>query len=342
MSELSPYVEQALVSVASRGASDLHVIAGLPPWVRHGAQLQPDAGARAITRDEIESLAEWAGGKNVSLSREAAGCRWRVSAYMAIDGWRVQFRIIPAKPPSFQQLGLPDSVRALAGLHHGLVITAGATGSGKTTTLAALISSIISSQQIHLLTIEEPIEYLYDSSVAVVTQRELGDDLDSQTALEMAMRSDIDVILFGEIRRASDANLCLELAASGHLVFTTLHARDAGTVCERIDAMTGRTGRSVLAQVLRAIITQQLLPSATDPTVRHLAAEVLIMNHAFRQMMRPDGQLTRIESTLLNERQGMDVVIADLIRADKITRAAGMASALNPQTLERELSGVHV
>ena len=342
MSQISPYIEQALVSVASRGASDLHVVAGLPLWVRHGAQLQPDPGTREITKAEIESLAEWAGGKDVSISREAAGCRWRVSAYTAVDGWRVQFRIIPAKPPNFKQLGLPDSVRALSGLHHGLVITAGSTGSGKTTTLAALISSIILSRQIHLLTVEEPIEYLYDSAIAIVTQRELGADLDAQSALEMAMRSDIDVILFGEIRRPSDAHLCLELAASGHLVFTSIHARDAGTVCERIDAMTGKTGRSVLAQVLRAIITQQLLPSTTDPTVRHLAAEVLLMNHAFRQMMRPDGQLTRIESALLNERQGMDVVIADLIREDKITRATGMAAALNPKVLELELSGVHL
>ena len=336
---LPKLVVEQLESVATRGASDLHVVQGIPPRIRHGGVFKPDAGVRKIEEKEMEQIISWAGGNNKCTTQEAVGCRWRVTTYRAVDGWRSSFRLIPSKPPAFKQLGLPEEVASLSGVNHGLIITAGATGSGKTTTLASLISEIVRSKPIHLLTIEEPVEFQYESDVALVTQRELGDELDSQTALEIAMRSDIDVVLFGEIRNPADAELCLELASSGHLVLTTIHANDAGTVCERFESLAGKNGRSVLAQVLKAIITQKLLPSMRNPTTRFVAAEVLMMDNAIRTHIRPRGDLTRISGHLRDTRRGMDVAIAQLIKDEKITRATGLSAALEQKYLEDLLMG---
>ena len=333
-------IERVLASAAQRGASDIHLAPNQPPWVRHGGEFKPEAGEAPLSAEVVAACGQWAGGTDVSITRVAAQCRWRVTAYTTADGWRVSFRVIPSRPPAFEQLGLPDEVRALAALEDGLIITAGATGSGKTTTLAALIALIVRSRPIHLLTIEEPLEYQYESAVALVTHRELGmDGLKPETALATAMRSDPDIVLFGEMRRPEDFHLCMELASSGHLVLTTLHARDSGTVCERITAATGVGGRSVLAQVLRAIIVQKLVPAAQDPRIRYVAAEVLMMDPSMRSIIRPGGQLTRIESTLTNQRRTLDVALANLVREGKITKAVGEAAALNPAFYASELSG---
>ena len=332
-----PHLRDLLASVASRGASDLHFRAGEQPWVRHGAVLAPESGQPVTTHQEMGLLADWSGGNDSSSSRQAVGRRWRVSAYWTLDGWRVALRIIPDQAPDFSQLGLDKTTESLIGTTSGLIVAAGPTGSGKTTTLAAIISRIINTQQIHLLTIEDPIEYLYHSKVAVVSQRDMSEQ-STLVALQSAMRSDCDVILVGEIRAPEEAKMCLELAASGHLVLTTIHARDAGTVCERFATMTGKVGRSMLAQTLKAIISQRLLEASDSPQRRWLAAEVMIMSPAYRNMIRPEGSLTKIQAMLLDERKGMDNSIANLLLEGKISRATAMNNANNSTNLARLLS----
>ena len=333
-------VTQAVNEAAhSGGASDVHIVNGQPPWVRFGSVFEPKRDYGVVTNDEATACAQWANScVESSIGKTVDGVRWRVTTYPSEDGWVTNFRIIPDVVPPFSELGLNEEVRGLAALRDGLVITAGSTGSGKTTTLAAIIQLIITSRPVRLMTIEDPVEYLHKSSTALVSHRELSEDLDGKTALATAMRADPDVLLFGEMRRPSDMELCLELAASGHLVLTTIHATDSATVCERIASNTGQIGRSMLAQTLKASITQRLIPSKHDPKVRHLAAEVMLVDHTLRNHIRPGGDLSRIEPTLLDDRKGMDIALADLVRADHVSSVDALAAANDKRYLERDLA----
>ena len=333
-------LNRVLGRAANDGASDVHLASGQPPWIRQGGSFEPWPDARPLSPEIVQRCAEWAGGTETlaaSSTYTIDGIRWRVTSYICDEGWRVAFRIIPESPADFSTLGLPDYVRGLSSYKDGLVITAGATGSGKTTTLASLIDIIVRSRPVHLLTIEDPVEYHYQTIAALVTHRQLGPTLSREEAWATAMRSDPDVVLFGEMRRQEDIPMCMELASSGHLVFTTIHARDSGTVCERIAAATGDGGRSVLAQVLRAIITQKLVPDAVDPKRRHVAAEILMMDNRFRNLIRPGGRLTGIESALADQHRSLDSALARLVRENKITRAEGESSALVPDHFAAEL-----
>ena len=335
---LPQIVAEALAAADSEESSDVHIVAGEPPWVRAGGRFARFPETRAVAPAEAAMCYAWAGGDNRSVARVVAGARWRVTSYSAFGHPHVAFRRIPQVPPLLKQLGLPTQVQSLAGLHDGLILAAGPTGSGKTTTLAALISLIVRTRAAHLLTIEDPIEYLYTSERALVTQREIGDALDLDTAMAIAMRSDPDIILLGEIRSDADVRFCLDLAASGHLVFSTIHGTDAGTVCERFEMSAGDSGRSILSQTLRAILVQRLLPDAKDESKRHAAVEMLLMsNPNYRQMIRPGGHLTRIEGELINEHRSMDGALSRLVREGKISREVAESAAQNQRQLAEEL-----
>ena len=320
-------------------ASDAHLSPGQRPWLRIGGVFQEDPDQAGASAEFLERCGRWAGGNDVSFAGHIGDNRWRITAYQAVDGWNVKLRHIPATVPTFDQLGLPDEIKALSNRTDGLVIAAGGTGSGKTTTIAAIITEIIRSREVHLLTIEEPVEYLYQPLTALVTHRELGPDLTPEVALSTAMRSDPDVILYGELRTATDTAMCLRLALSGHLVLTTIHARDCGAVCEKIIADTGPSGRSVLAQVLRAVIVQKLVPDAKDRTQRHLAAEIMLVDGPYRAMLRPEGRITSIETKLFNDRRSLDVALAQMVRSGKISRKDAAERALNDENFLTALGG---
>ena len=325
-------LEPILARAATDGASDVHLASDQErAWVRQGGHFAPEPSGTLLPLHTVEQCAKWNGGPEASKTHTIAESRWRVTSYKSEDGWRVAFRIIPESPADFDLLGLPKFVRGLASYRDGLVITAGSTGSGKTTTLASLIDIIVRSRPVHLLTIEDPVEYHYSSITAMVTHRQLGPDLNPADAWATAMRSDPDVVLFGEMRRPSDIEMCMELASSGHLVFTTIHARDCGTVCERVASVAGDPGRSLLAQVLRAVITQKLIPSVQNPRRRHIAAEIMMVDHGYRALIRPGGRLTGIETHLANDQRSMDWALARLVAEGLISHEEGLAAALVPE-----------
>ena len=320
-------------------ASDLHLAPGEAPWFRRGGVFAASHDHSIVPAAFLDVCRSWTGGKDVAFTGRLGDNRWRITAFESVEGWNVKLRFIPAQVPAFETLGLSDEVKALSNRTNGLIITAGGTGSGKTTTLAAIVNEIISSRQVSLLTIEQPVEYLFNPLTALVTHRELGPNLTPKQALTTAMRSDPDVILYGELLDEVDTEMCLRLALSGHLVLTTIHARDSGAVCEKIVADTGEAGRSILAQVLRAVIVQKLVPDRYQPTNVHLAAEVMLVTGPYRAMIRPSGRITGIESKLYNDRRSLDVALAQLVKDDKVSRKDATAEALNDEHFLTALGG---
>ena len=323
----------SLAKAAEDGGSDVHITGGQTPWMRRGGSFKPQEQGREVTEQEALAFFDWAGGTDHSSSRNINGVRWRVTSYLSEQGPQIACRRIPDTPPALAALGLPKEIQGLASLHHGLVLAAGPTGSGKTTTLAAIISLIVKTRAVHLLTIEDPVEYHFPTSVGRVTHRELGPGLDNATAFATAMRSDPDIILLGEIRSPADIGFCLDLASSGHLVFSTIHASDAGTVCERFSSAAGDSGRSALAQVLQAIIVQRLLPSAADEHVRFPAFELLLMDDTFRQIVRPGGTLSKIRQHLVNQHRSLDHSLLELVTSGTIDRLMAEQVAVDPHKL---------
>ena len=320
----------AALSVAEElRASDVHIAEGQPPWIRHGGTFGPVPGLAPVSRDEIRHIMySWGGGPDTSDTIMWDGQRWRLTCFESSNGLRTIFRRVPSAPPPLESLGLPAEVSDLASLSDGLIVTAGSTGSGKTTTLASLVNHINVSRSLHILTIEDPVEYLYPKGRSMISQRHVPIE-DQRIALSTALRSDPDVVFLGECRLVEHFEMCLTLAATGHLVLTTVHARDASTTCERIAAATGDSGRASLAQTLRAVISQRLIPDAHNPTRRHVAAEVMINKPVVQQWIRPGGDISGISRMLRDEARGMDRVLVNLVKQGRITAEAGRSEALD-------------
>ena len=303
----------------------------LPAMTGHGSVTAPisDPTPRVCARHAISwsNGARANGGADTSKTHLLADSRWRVTSIRSNNGWTVAFRIIPNPPANFDELGLPPVLRDLASCEDGLVIAVGATASGKTTTLAALVDIIVKTRPVHLLTIADPLEHPYPSTAAQVTQYDLGDGLTFEQVWETARRLKPDVVLFEEMRHTGDIDMCLKLASSGLLVLTTMHASRCRVVCERIATASGDHGRSLLAETLRAVIAQKLVPAARDPHRRHLAAETMMLNDTYRALIEPGGSLQSIDAQLANEQHSMDWALARLVSEAKITHYAGLAAA---------------
>ncbi|HKI91443.1 MAG TPA: PilT/PilU family type 4a pilus ATPase, partial [Gaiellaceae bacterium] len=284
------------------GASDIHLKLGRPPIVRRDGELGPLEGAAPLESADLErALAVVAGGQPDRLARfEETGeldlaysdedlPRFRVNAFRQRGAISFAFRVIPATVPTFEQLSLPPGVRRLAGEQRGLVLVTGATGSGKTTTLAAMIDHMNRTRRRHIVTIEDPIEILYPDRECIVSQREVGLDTASfGEALRRALRQDPDVILIGELRDAETAQTALQAAESGHLVLSTLHTLDAAETCGRLVEFfppeKQQVARSILAGVLRGVVSQRLLPRAGGGRVA--AVEVMVTNARIADLIR--------------------------------------------------------
>jgi twitching motility protein PilT len=283
------------------GASDVHLKLGRPPVVRR------DGGLGAIevpplTEADLAAVLERVGSR--SPERLAAFGqtgdldiayqdedlpRFRVNAYRQRGATSFAFRAIPKIVPTLDQLGVPAAVRNLADEHRGLVLVTGATGSGKTTTLAAMIDHMNKTRAQHIITIEDPIEILHSDQGCIVNQREVGlDTTDFGQALRRALRQDPDVILIGELRDAETAQTALQAAESGHLVLSTLHTIDAaetvGRLVEFFPAEKQEVIRSILAGVLRGVVSQRLLPRVDGGRIA--AVEVMVMNARIADLIR--------------------------------------------------------
>jgi twitching motility protein PilT len=323
-------LDTLLARAVEFGASDIHMKLGRPPMLRRDGSLGPMEGSPDLTEDDLdgflqrvtkvkpERYAQFHESGDLDIAYQSGDLpRFRVNGFRQRGNISFAFRVIPKRVPTMEQLGLPPGVKRLADEHRGLVLVTGATGSGKTTTLAAMIDYINHTRKQHIVTIEDPIEILHPDIDCIVNQREVGlDTVDFQQALRRALRQDPDVILIGELRDAETAQTALQAAESGHLVFSTLHTVDAaetiGRMIEFFPTAKQQMISSVLAGVLRGVVSQRLLPKVDGGRVA--AVEVMVMN-------------TRI---------------ADLIRehrADEITDAVAEGQYFDMQTFTHALIG---
>jgi twitching motility protein PilT len=295
------------------GASDVHLKTGQPPVIRRDGTLEPIGDLPALKDADLEEIVAWitttvpkklaafdeTGDLDIAY-QDADLPRFRVNAFRQRGSISLAFRIIPGYAPTFEQLGLPPGVARLAQEHRGLVLVTGATGSGKTTTLAAIVDEINRTRKQHIITIEDPIEIVHPDHDCIVNQREVGLDTESfGQALRRALRQDPDTILIGELRDAETAQTALQAAESGHGVLSTLHTIDAAeTVGRMIEFFPPEKQiliRSIMAGVLRGVISQRLLPKIGGGRVA--AVEVMIVNARIADLIR-EGRTDEIEDAI--------------------------------------------
>ena len=344
-----------LLEVIERNASDLHLAAGAHPTVRVRGRLQPledypvmtteqtrETIYSILTNDQRQRLeTDW----QIDFAYAIPGrARFRVNAYYQRAAIGAAFRLIPFSIKTVEELGLPAVMHELARKPRGFVLVTGPTGSGKSTSLAAVIDEINDSREEHIMTIEDPIEFLHGHKKCIVNQREIGSDAQSFAAgLKSALRQDPDVILVGEMRDLETIHTALTAAETGHLVFATLHTQDTPQTIDRIiDVFPSEQQGQVRVQLsvaLQGIITQQLLPTA-DGAGRVAACEVLLATPAIRNLIR-EGKTHQIYSALQTGAnigmQTMDAALATLVRQGKITQKLAEARSSTPEELRRLL-----
>ena len=349
------------------GASDIHLKVGQPPVLRRDGELGllPDhaplydsdlEAALAIVADMAPAkLSHFYESGELDIAYTAEGLpRFRVNGYRQRGSTSFAFRVIPKEVPGFDQLRLPKGVRRLAEEHRGLVLVTGATGSGKTTTLAAVIDYINRTRRQHIVTIEDPIEILHADHGCIVNQREVGLDTDSfLAAIRRVLRQDPDVILIGELRDSETAETALKAAESGHLVFSTLHTIDAaetvGRLIEFFPAEKQEQIRSILAGVLRGVVSQRLLPRKDGGRIA--AVEVMVNNSRIADLIR-ERRTEEIPDAIAEgqffDMQTFSQALIELVLAGDVDRETAANAASNrhdflvelEQALKRQAAGV--
>ena len=349
MTQIDVWLAQALAC----GASDLHVRAGMPPLIRVHGRLQPLPDVDEIESYEAALLALLTEGqRQLFEARNDLDCayeipsigRFRVNLLRQHQGVGAVFRLLPTRLRTLEELGLPQVVYALARLEQGLVLVTGPTGSGKSTTLAAIIDHINQESDKHIVTIEDPLEFIHPSKKSLVTQREIGaHTMSYAAALRAALREDPDIILLGELRDLESISLAITAAETGHLVFGTLHTRTAASTVDRlIDVFPpDQQGqiRTMLAETLKGVIAQQLLVRA-DGEGRVSAVEILIGTTALANLIR-EGKTYQILSLIQTGRregmQTMDQAILELLRRKHITPQEAYRKAIDKDTYRQYL-----
>lgn len=321
-------LESLLLIARDLGASDIHLSAGMPPMLRLNGALQPldqpvlgNAQVRGIIDSVIPETLRRLFGEGAAcdfaFASPAVGLgRYRANAYRQQRGVALALRPIPETVPSLESITAPPIFKQLAEINHGLVLVVGPTGSGKSTTLAAMAEHINHTAFKHLLTIEDPVEFVYEPRQCLVTQREVGRDTPSfADALKAALREDPDVILLGEMRDLETIRLALTAAETGHLVLATLHTATAPQAIERIvDVFPGEErdlARTLLADVLRAVVAQQLL-ARSDGTGRVAAHEILVGTPAVRNLIRENKTAQLVSVMQTGQQQGMQTMAQSL------------------------------
>lgn len=347
-------VEEMLRAAKEAGASDLHITVGVPPKMRVNGKLVTMDFPKMLPVDTASLLLEIMneqqrakfeekGEHDMSFSIPQLG-RYRVNAYKQRGSVAIALRLVGTQVPSAEELGVPDSVMDLYQRKRGLLLVTGPTGSGKSTTLAAIIDKINNNRECNVITLEDPIEYLHQHKKSMVNQREIG--LDSQSyasALRAALREDPDVILVGEMRDFETISVAITAAETGHLVLSTLHTIGAASTVDRIiDVFPPHQQQQIrvqFANVLEAIISQQLIPKA-DGQGRIAAFEVLHANHAVRNLIR-EGKTHQLMSVMqTNRKMGMivmDEAITQLYNAGKISKDMAIQFAQEPEAMANKL-----
>jgi twitching motility protein PilT len=339
-------------------ASDIHFRPGEPPLYRVNGSLAPlkterltpnDTRAVALhivrnpaVREAIDTIQEY----DTSFSVEGMG-RFRVNIYRQRGALSLVLRIIAPEVPSISSLGLPGVIQTIAENDRGLVLVTGATGSGKSSTLAGMISHINQTRRVHIITIEDPIEFVYTTAKASISQREIGIDTPSfHTALRAALRQDPDVIMVGEMRDPESIDIALKAAETGHMVFSTVHTTDAtktiGRLLSVFPAEEQQTVRFRLADNLKATISQRLLPRA-DGKGRVPACEVMINTVTTQDAIRDPSRTTGIKDIIEQGRntyamQSFDQHLTELYRGGLISLKTAVQAASSPSDFQRALN----
>jgi twitching motility protein PilT len=360
--DIAPIIEQMLLM--SENVSDLNFSSGQTPQVEINGTLysaspmdigrlsayQTEMIAMSILRDNPEAAAQLAKTRTADLSYALPGkCRFRVNIFQQRSSFSIVMRAIPTEIPSFEALMLPQQLKDITNIRNGVVLLTGPTGSGKSSTLAAIIDQINNVKAYHIVTIEDPIEFLHNHKKSTINQREVGADTkDFASALRAALRQAPKVILVGEMRDLETAEIALEAAETGHLVLSTLHTIDASKTIDRIIGLypknEERIIRTRLAQTFRYIVSQRLIPRA-DGKGRVAAVEILKSNPRTREYIEKgesEGKtlLDAIRDGEIDGMQDFDSVIRRLIEQKLITLDDGLSYASNQNNLLLELKGL--
>lgn len=349
-------LNQILKAAMDAGASDVHLIAGNPPVTRINQVMTPMEKTAVISKEQARAYFEQMANaevratferqKDADFSYSVEGlARFRVNAHMQRNGMGMAMRAIKTKVPPLAALNLPEVIARLTYLPRGLVLVTGDTGSGKTTTLAAMIEAMNQRYRKHIITLEDPIEYVFESKQCILEQRELGADMPSfASGLKHALRQDPDIILVGEMRDLETTALAISAAETGHLVLSTLHTVNASQTVERIIDMypAGQQNqiRSMLANTLQAVISQTLFSRVDRPGMIP-AVETLLCTPAVRNLIRENRAFEIPNVIETNRGIGMcslDSSIAELYFNGSISRDDAIAQAAYPDKLERQLA----
>lgn len=347
-------VEEMLRIAKDAGASDLHLTVGIPPKMRVNGSLITmdfprllppdtlDVANQIMTAEQLEKF-ERRGEFDMSFSIPSLG-RYRVNAYRQRGSVAFAFRLVGTIIPSPEELGIPESVVELSQRKRGLVLVTGPTGSGKSTTLASIIDKVNKSRDAHIITLEDPIEYLHQHQLSMINQREIGLDTETYSnALRAALREDPDVILVGEMRDLDTISVAITAAETGHLVLSTLHTIGAASTVDRvIDVFPPHQQQQIrvqLSNVLEAVISQQLIPTS-DGRSRVAAFEVMHANYAVRNLIR-EGKSHQLPSVMqTNRKMGMitmDDAISQLFYRGTISRSSAIEFAQDVENMEMKL-----
>jgi len=349
-------IEDLMEQLIDMGGSDLHLTAGLPPYFRVSGKLQP-IGDMPLSAEEVQrlifSMLNNTQRKNLEQNWELdcsygvrGLARFRGNVYKDRGTYAAALRALSSKIPSFDKSGLPDVVREMAEKPRGLILVTGPTGSGKTTTLASIMDLINHTRAEHILTIEDPIEYVFEPVKSLIHQRQLGEDTKSfANALRAALREDPDIILVGEMRDLETISLAITAAETGHLVLATLHTSSAAQTVDRmVDVFPADKQTQVRVQLsnsLIAVFSQTLVPRKTpkpNEFGRIMAQEIMVVTPAIANLIR-EGKTAQIYSAIQTGgklgMQTLEKVLADLYKAGMITFESAMSKTSRPDELQR-------
>lgn len=345
-------IKDLLQLTIDRNASDLHIVSDIPPQLRIEGQLSPIPHESVMTPDIIhkhlkevlttEQLERYTVNKEMDFSLSfSEKARFRVNAYTQKGTPAISFRTIPLTIPTIDDLGLPKILHTFTSLRQGFILVTGPTGHGKSTTLAAVLNEINHTRAEHIVTIEDPIEFVFKTDKSIISQREMGSDTHSwQIALRSALREDPDVVLVGEMRDYETIAAALTVAETGHLVFATLHTNSAAQTVDRIvDVFPEEQQAQVrlqLSNVLEAIFSMRLVPSTSGKRV--VAYEVMLGTSAIKTSVR-EGKSHQIDNILQTSTEvGMNTIemsLVSLIKQGKITLETAQSYSLRPEELTR-------
>lgn len=350
-------IDRYLSFARENKASDVHVTVGLPLMMRITGKLRPIDDRILGAEDTYqlikhmlnpEQIRHLEAGNDLDFAYQSEdGLRNRVNIYMQKGSYSAAIRLLNPKIPTIEELGLPPVIKELTNLKRGLILVTGPTGSGKSTTLAAMINEINKTRKEHILTLEDPIEYVHNHNKSMVNQREVGIDTKSfDASLRSALREDPDVILVGEMRDYETISLALTAAETGHLVLSTLHTTSATQTIDRIiDVFPPNQQQQIRLQLsiaLRGVIAQHLIPTV-DGINRCAALEIMLNNDASGNMIREGKtyQISNVIQTGVNEgMQSLDYALAKLVAEGKITEEVALDTSSDPENLKRLMQNI--